>query len=162
GPDGAMYVCDWRTDSGGAGRLWGDGQHGRIYRISWRGTEEELGLRLRGMDSWDKVIRQSDHDLLETLSAPNFSDRIMAQRELVKGGQGNLPELLNLARNQHAPMPARLAAIGALNSFWGPQVRVAFLELLQDANSDVIRLAADGLSLNDAPGDIEAQNALLK
>src|SRR5262245_49744625 len=33
GPDGAMYVCDWRTDSGGAGRLWGDGQHGRIYRI---------------------------------------------------------------------------------------------------------------------------------
>jgi glucose/arabinose dehydrogenase len=23
GPDGAVYVVDWRTDSGGAGRLWG-------------------------------------------------------------------------------------------------------------------------------------------
>ncbi len=34
GPDGAIYVCDWRTDSGGAGKLSGDGEHGRIYRIT--------------------------------------------------------------------------------------------------------------------------------
>jgi signal transduction histidine kinase len=26
GPDGAIYVCDWRTDSGGAGKLSGDGK----------------------------------------------------------------------------------------------------------------------------------------
>src|SRR5262249_15128135 len=35
GPDGAMYVVDWRTNSGGAGKLWGDGVHGRIYRLTW-------------------------------------------------------------------------------------------------------------------------------
>ena len=39
GPDGAIYVCDWRTNSGGAGKLSGDGINGRIYRITWAGTD---------------------------------------------------------------------------------------------------------------------------
>src|SRR5262249_16901494 len=48
GPDGAIYVVDWRTNSGGAGQLWGDGQHGRIYRITWAGTKDEPALAPRG------------------------------------------------------------------------------------------------------------------
>ena len=48
GPDGAIYVCDWRTDSGGAGKLSGDGKHGRIYRITWAGTKDSPALPRRG------------------------------------------------------------------------------------------------------------------
>src|SRR5262249_45060717 len=55
GPDGAMYVVDWRTDSGGAGQLSGDGKHGRIYRITWGGTAEQPAIPRRAMDSWDKL-----------------------------------------------------------------------------------------------------------
>ena len=47
GPDGAMYVCDWRTNSGGAGKLSGDGKHGRIYRITWAGTKDAPALPRR-------------------------------------------------------------------------------------------------------------------
>src|SRR5262249_2265241 len=50
GPDGAIYVVDWRTNSGGAGKLWGDGKNGRIYRISWSGTKDEEAIPLRPMD----------------------------------------------------------------------------------------------------------------
>src|SRR6185369_35049 len=40
GPDGAIYICDWRTDSAGSGKMSGDGQHGRLYRLSWAGTKD--------------------------------------------------------------------------------------------------------------------------
>jgi putative membrane-bound dehydrogenase-like protein len=162
GPDGAMYVCDWRTDSGGAGRLWGDAQHGRIYRISWAGTAEEPALPLRGMDSWVKVVRQSDDDLIKTLAALDFSDRLAAQRELVHRGDRNRAPLLRRALDQQAPLAARLLAIGALQSFWNDDVKASFFKLLQDINNDVVRLAADALALNGAPGDWEIQNELLK
>jgi quinoprotein glucose dehydrogenase len=33
-PDGALYILDWRTDSGGAGQHWGNGKTGRIYRMT--------------------------------------------------------------------------------------------------------------------------------
>ena len=33
-----IEVQETASNSGGAGRLWGDGQHGRIYRIRWAGT----------------------------------------------------------------------------------------------------------------------------
>src|SRR6516164_8834845 len=89
GPDGAMYVCDWRTDSGGAGKLWGDGKHGRIYRISWAGTKDQPAIATRGLDTWAKIRKQTDEELLKTLESGNFSDRQQAQRELVKRGDKN-------------------------------------------------------------------------
>ena len=49
GPNGAIYVVDWRTNSGGAGRLWGDGKNGRIYRLTWAGTKENPALPPRPM-----------------------------------------------------------------------------------------------------------------
>src|SRR5208337_411168 len=71
GPDGAMYIVDWRTDSGGAGRLWGDGKNGRIYRVTWSGTREDPAIAPRSMDSWDKIGKMSDEDLLKTLASPD-------------------------------------------------------------------------------------------
>jgi putative membrane-bound dehydrogenase-like protein len=162
GPDGAIYVCDWRTDSGGAGRLWGDNVHGRIYRVSWAGTPESPALRLRPMDSWAKLARGGDADLIKALAAEDFSDRLVAQRELVRRGPRSRSDLLQLLTDRTQAVPARLMALGALESFWNPEVRAAFIELLDDPLPDFRRLAADGLSLNAAAGDPEAHAALLK
>src|SRR5436305_12170723 len=82
GPDGAMYVVDWRTDSGGAGRLWGDGKNGRIYRITWAGVGDEPALPRRAMDSWARVAKQEDEALVKALAGEDAGDRAAAMTEL--------------------------------------------------------------------------------
>jgi putative membrane-bound dehydrogenase-like protein len=156
GPDGAMYVCDWRTNSGGAGQLSGDGKHGRIYRI------RHDGVPLREMDSWAKIGKQSDDELMKALSALDFSDRQVAQRELVRRGSKNRTALLKMLEDGELPVPARIAALGALHSFWDESVRDAFIPLLRSDEPDLRRLAADGLALNCQPGDKKAHAALLE
>jgi putative membrane-bound dehydrogenase-like protein len=162
GPDGAIYVCDWRTDSGGAGQLWGDGRHGRIYRVSWAGTKEQPALPLRGLDSWAKIDNMSEQDLLDTLAAPDFSDRCRAGRALVRKGEAVRPALLKLLGDGGQPLSARIAALGAVQSFWNDDVRAAFVRLLDDGEPDLRRLAADGLALNCKTGDEAAHHALLQ
>jgi putative membrane-bound dehydrogenase-like protein len=162
GPDGAMYVCDWRTDSGGAGQLWGDGRHGRIYRISWAGTATQPAIPLRGLDSWAKIDKLSEGELLKALAAPDFSDRQRAGRALVRRGEKVRPALLKVLDDGDQPLPARIAALGAVQAFWNDDVRAAFIRLLDDGDPDLRRLAADGLSLNCKPGDETAHHALLQ
>jgi quinoprotein glucose dehydrogenase len=161
GPDGAMYICDWRTDSGGAGKLWGDGQHGRIYRITWTGDAQHPAIATRGLDSWKTIVEQSDDDIIKSLAAPNFSDRLVAQREIVRRGERFRPALLKTVASADARPHARLLALGALESCWNDEVRHAFLGALTDSNPDLVRVAADGLSLNCAQGDFEANTALV-
>jgi putative membrane-bound dehydrogenase-like protein len=161
GPDGAMYVCDWRTDSGGAGRLWGDGKHGRIYRLTWSGTAAEPAIAPRGLESWAKLGKLDDAELLKSLSADDASDRQRAQWLLVKHGDKNRAALLALATDGDAKLHARLAALGALQQLWSPKVHDAFLELLRDANPDVRRLAADAVGLNAIKASRKSHDALL-
>ena len=161
GPDGAMYICDWRTDSGGAGRLWGDGQHGRIYRVRWVGTDSQPELPLRPMNSWAKIVGQSNEDLVKTLSSEEFSDRMTAHRELTRRRGQNHGALLKIVADTTATVHTRLHALGILESHWDASVRSAFIALLHDTNPDVVRLAADGLSLNCSFGDPEAHAALV-
>jgi putative membrane-bound dehydrogenase-like protein len=169
GPDGAMYVCDWRTDSGGAGRLWGDNRHGRIYRLSWVGTgqkdedgqEVDPARPLRGLDSWAKIAKLGDADLFKTLGSKEFSDRQKAQRELVRRGVKHRPALLKLVADRKKSLAARLAALGALQSFWNEDVEKGFCDLLADDEADLRRLAAEGLALNCKKGDQTAHEALL-
>lgn len=167
GPDGAMYVCDWRTDSGGAGQLAGDGKHGRIYRLSWAGTKDEPAIPLRGMDSWAKILKMSEEDLIKTLASPEFSDRQVARHELVRRGPGCLAAILGpnkpLIDDNTIPLEARLAALGILNSFWSDRAQEACLKLLgQAAEPELRRLAADALGLNCKQGDAKVHNALLQ
>ncbi len=103
GPDGAMYIVDWRTDSGGAGRLWGDGEHGRIYRITWAGTKEQPALDPRPMDSWAKIVKSDNDGLLEALHSENASDRSVAQpRDRPSRGNALRPALLKLLHDKRA------------------------------------------------------------
>ena len=152
GPDGAIYVVDWRTDSGGAGRLSGDGKHGRIYRISWAGTTEQPAIALRGMDSWSKIAGLDDADLLKVLTGPEATDRWHAQRELVKRGEKNRAALLKMAGDNEQPATARVAALGVLQSMWNRDVAGLFRGLLGQSNADLRRLAADGLALERRQG----------
>jgi putative membrane-bound dehydrogenase-like protein len=162
GPDGAIYVVDWRTDSGGAGRLSGDGVHGRIYRLTWSGTAEEPALPRRPMDSWSKLPKLEDAELVKTLESPSASDRYYAREELRRRGAGNRPALLKLLQNGDAPLTSRIAALGILESFWNEEVAAAFAVVLHTGDADLRRLAADGVGRNSKHGDADAQNHLLK
>jgi putative membrane-bound dehydrogenase-like protein len=160
GPDGAMYIVDWRTDSGGAGRLWGDGEHGRIYRVTWGGTKETPAIATRPMDSWAKIIKLDDDELLKKLGSDDMSDRTVAQREVVRRGEKQRPALLKVMLDGDQPKVARVAALGALQSFWNKDVQEAFLSVLKHGDSDLKRLAADGLALNAKKGDDDLHVAL--
>lgn len=162
GPDGAMYVCDWRTDSGGAGKLWGDGKHGRIYRLSWKGTESHPAIPSRGLDAWAKIAKQDDADLIKALASDNFSDRLRAQQEIVRRGDKQRAELIKLLKDDDRPTVARIAALGALQSFWNDEVSAAVIDRLGDFAPEIRRLAADALALHCKKGDSDAHDALVR
>jgi HEAT repeat protein len=161
GPDGAIYVCD-RATRGGS-------KHGRIYRLSWAGTREQPVLPLRGMASWAKIIKQSDEELLQSFACPDGSDRQRARAELVRrvaqrraNAKTIVPALLKLVKNGEATFAARITALGALQALWNGEVAESFVELLQDPNPELRRLAAEGLALCSPAGDKEVHEALVR
>ncbi len=162
GPDGAMYVVDWRTDSGGAGRLWGDGEHGRIYRLTWTGTKDKPALAPYALDNWAKNVKQEDDELLKTLASEDASDRAVAQREIVKRGKGQRRALYKLVQDKEQPLRARSAALGAVEALWKQGTEPLFTERLQRGEPDLRRLAADGLGRNAMPGDEKVHAELLE
>ena len=102
GPDGAMYIVDWRSNIDR--RDAGPTRKGRIYRVTWAGTKEQAALPPRPRDSWLKVIRQSDDDLLKTLGSEDGSHRGRARHELVRRGERNRAALLKLLRDGEQPL----------------------------------------------------------
>lgn len=162
GPDGAIYVCDWRTDSGGAGKLWGDGQNGRIYRITWVGTEDLPGIPTRGLDSWAKLIRKPTEELIAALGSPDLTDRVEARKELVRRGTPARDAILKSIISGTLEPDGRLAALGALQAHWSNEVEALFILLLNDNSPDIRRLAADGLGRNAKPGNARVQESLVK
>ena len=144
GPDGAMYVVDWRTDSGGAGRLWGDGKHGRIYRVTWGGTKDEPALALRGLDSWDAIGKLSDEELLKALARPDAERPFPGPAGAARNAAtrtGPHSSRSWLARDQVEV--SRYAALGVLGSFWNDDVRGVCVGLLTTGEADLRRLAAE-------------------
>ena len=148
GPDGAMYVCDWRFHRKcrrGAGKLWGDGKHGRIYRVSWAGTKDKPALPLRGLDSWAKIAKQSGADLVKTLASANFSDRQHAQQELVRRGDKHRPQLLKLLEDDEQPLPGAGWRVPTPIAITGCGRRMCaryFRKLIGHPEADLCRLAA--------------------
>ncbi len=168
GPDGAMYVCDWRTDSGGAGKLWGDGKHGRIYRMSWAGTDKDPALPLRGMDTWAKLAgTQAGLDALtDGLRGENASTRRLAQIELVRRAASQPIEVravfAKTANDEKAAVPGRLLAVGGLQQLWTADVQAVMLNLLTDKDADVRRMACDALARNAKADDFGVSESLAK
>jgi putative membrane-bound dehydrogenase-like protein len=162
GPDGAIYVCDWRTNSGGAGKLSGDGINGRIYRITWVGTKDAPAIPRRGMDSWAKIVQQSDADLIKTLSAADLTDRVEARKELVRRGPRARDLVLKKMVSGSLDGNARLVAVGVLSAHWNGDVEDLFRLLVQDDSAAVRRLAVDALAYNAKPKDERVFEALAK
>lgn len=162
GPDGAIYVCDWRTDSGGAGKLWGDGVHGRIYRLTWAGDDTDAAIATRPMDSWAKLLKLSDEELVETLGSPEMSFRLLARNELIRRGPKSRDLVLARFAEEKLDEHARFVGMGVMQAAWNPEVENLFRKLLQDPSPDIRRLAADGLGLHASNQATRVQESLLK
>ncbi len=164
GPDGAIYVCDWRTNSGGAGKLSGDGKHGRIYRIRWTGTATQPAIPLRPIDSWWKIRQLPDDRLVEALGRPDLTDRVEARKELVRRGAASRDRVLQHLRQKgfEDDIPARLTAMGVLMPHWNAEVQKYFLTAMHDPSADVRRIAIDGLAIYADRNDPLLLEELLK
>jgi len=162
GPDGAIYVCDWRTNSGGAGKLSGDGQHGRIYRITWTGTNEVPALPRRGMDSWAKIHDLPTEKLVDALGLPDLTDRVEARKELIRRGPKSRDLVLRRLVSGGLDGDGRLPAIGVLLAHWNNDVEDLCRLLLNDTSPDVRRVAVEGLGLHARPGDTRVAESIIR
>ncbi|MBA4191235.1 MAG: hypothetical protein C0467_24910 [Planctomycetaceae bacterium] len=163
GPDGAIYVCDWRTDSGGAGKLSGDGKNGRIYRITWAGTKDIPALPRRGMDSWAKIKELPDDKLVDALGLPDMTDRVEARKELVRRGPKSRDRVLKKILTGEFEAESRLTALGVLLAHWNTDVEdLCRLLSANDASPDVRRAAIDGLGMHSKPKDGRVIETLVK
>lgn len=160
GPDGAIYIVDWRTDSGGAGNLWGDEAHGRIYKLSWSGTADVPAIPLGPLDAWSKLPQAEDETLWSLLDSPDSETRKRAQRELVRRGVKNRDRFLQVAASTGRSAAARIMAIGGACQMFNRDVYEKLIRLLKDEHAEVRRSAADALSQNAPTNSHEAIAAL--
>ena len=155
GPDGAIYIVDWRTPSGGAGRVWGDSEHGRIYRLTWSGTETTPAIAAGTLKDWKRVTSSSDDNLWSTLkTTDDFELRHRAQMELLKRGN-NLDRFISLSMNTKAKPEARAMALGAAAQLYDNTVKEMLLAVLADDHPQLRRLAAETLSRNVPATDVD-------
>ncbi len=146
GPDGAIYILDWRTNSGGAGRSWGDGEHGRVYRLSWAGTDDMPAIPLGAMTTWQNLKQQSVTDLLQTFtSTGDFEVRERTQKELLSRDGNRYADFERIALDESASLPARVSAFGAICQLDWSAAEVSAKRLISDPSADMRRLAADAI-----------------
>ena len=86
GPDGALYVLDWRTDSGGAGALSGNGKTGRIYRLTWGGTDKEPSKPTLDRLRMTEIAVLPLDRLFQLLDDEDYGLRYRASLELMRRG----------------------------------------------------------------------------
>ena len=169
GPDGAIYVCDWRTDSGGAGKLWGDGVNGRIYRMTWNGTSEQPALPTKGLDSWAKVSTglATNEAVVQGLNSPDGTVRQLAQLELLRRAKTAPDVIRELFRNgldveSKTTIPTRLLCLGGLQQLWNADIQNLFVKLLGDKDENIRRLAVEALGRNAKPKELAVHEVVAK
>jgi quinoprotein glucose dehydrogenase len=150
GADGALYVLDWRSSSGGAGRLWGDGKWGRLYRVTWEGDGDGPALPLKE-NNWARVKGGSDDDVRSMITGRDLGEADRALRELVerRGAVAPAPTramLLGLMNDKAMALHARLLGLQGARQLWDDGVERAMVAALDDPEADVRRLAAQALS----------------
>ena len=115
GPDGALYVLDWRTDSGGAGQLNGNGKTGRIYRVTWGGTATEPARPVLPRDRFVEVLKKDDRGLLQALGSDDYGMRRVASLETIRRHSIGPDALARFITAQDTPEPARRHALALLS-----------------------------------------------
>lgn len=158
GPDGALYVLDWRTDSGGAGQLSGNGQTGRIYRLTWSGTDKEPALSTLPRDRFARLGAANTAELFAALdSGDDYPLRRAASLELIRRGPKEVDADLLPIFLEHDRHPA-IAKLHTLGILWAlhaddPKFRAILTRVLADGSSDVRRYAFELLGRKTLPGD---------
>ncbi len=114
GPDGALYILDWRTDSGGAGQHWGNGKTGRIYRLTWGGTEAEPARETFPPDRFARLTGADEATLIESLGSEDFPTRMTAHQELIRRGVRDPDTLRKIVADTDRRASARLHALAIL------------------------------------------------
>lgn len=123
GPDGALWVADWynfiiqhnptpRGFENGAGNAYinplRDSQHGRIYRVSYKGGEDSKTFDLRDA---------SNAELMEALKSENMFWRLTAQRLIVEQQNTEvIPDLYKIIADQSVDKIGLNAP--AVNALW--------------------------------------------
>lgn len=116
GPDGAIYIVDWRTNSTGPGWFWGDAKHGRIWRLTWQGTADMPAIARGKMDTWSKLATLAADDLIAKLDSTDGQLRTSPQQQLMKR-QENKPSdarrqsLIAVAKDTNKSPAARAASL---------------------------------------------------
>jgi len=163
GPDGALYILDWRTDSGGAGALSGDGVHGRIYRLSWVGTPDEPALPSLSRDRLTRIPSASDAELVEALKSADYSERKAADLELIRRGPKSIGGIPELIKDDAAPETARLHALTVLAAVAPEQAKPIWMSLVSgQSDAALTRLALDQIGRFGSPDDVELAKGCLE
>lgn len=159
GPDGALYIVDWRTPSAGPGWLWGDSRHGRVWRLSWSGTDEAPAIPLGSPKAWEKIGSASTTQLSRHANGLDVPMRRRAIRELIRRSADSDPDqrivrhLREQARDKKLDAGARIDALGALCridfSFHVETIRQA----CTDDHPEVARFALECIGRNATKAD---------
>ena len=135
GPDGALYIADWSNPIIQHGEVdfrdpRRDHEHGRIWRISYKG---------RDLLKKPNLVNAASRELLDNLRSPNGHLRQQSRRVLTERGSKIHPELENWAAAQRDEQ-------GKLEALWMYQsVDVVAPDLLRElltATSGETRAAA--------------------
>ena len=141
GPDGALYILDWRTDSGGAGRLSGDGAHGRIYRLTWGGTSDEPARPTLAPSRITDVTGASGDALAQSLLSDDYGLRRAASLEIIRRGGREIDKLHQFLTDPGVTSFARYHALEALAATGALTNATRWQELFRDPDPKLRRLA---------------------
>jgi putative membrane-bound dehydrogenase-like protein len=147
GPDGALYILDWRTDSGGAGKLSGDGEHGRIYRITWSGTIAEPARKTLDPKRITAVPTANIEVLGEWAADEDYGLRRAASLEIIRRGDQAFTE--RSATNQGFPAWMRAQNLAALSAVSVEQE--VWQKLFSDLDPYIRRIAYDLAARSTTP-----------
>src|SRR5262249_24570521 len=125
-------------------------------------TKDVEAIELRTTDTWSKVAKLEDDELIETLGSFDATERDRARRELVKRGDKNRPALLKFFADRETRLVARLAAVGVLQWMYDDKVEKAFVKALEGGDDEVKRAVAEALGLWSKKGNADVQDALVK
>jgi hypothetical protein len=155
GPDAAIYVVDSRSD--GARET----KNGRIYRLTWSGTDENAALPMRPLEAELRLAKLSDDDLTREMEGADAMPHAAVQKALRARGKAIRGSLTTTVESERPSAAFRAACLGVLEDGWDVAVEKTAVGLLTSADSDMRRLAAEALGRNVTPGKMAVHDALL-
>src|SRR4029079_15264569 len=114
------------------------------------------------MGSWQAIQQLPTDKLVEALSRPDFTDRVVARKELVRRGPKSRDLVLSKIVSGGLEGDERLPALAVLLAHWNADVEDLCRLLLNDASPDVRRIAVEGLGMHAKPGDPRVAETLVK